>query len=243
MFIFLVKCLEDCHNDEKHEKELGSPNDRDTSYIKLRTKPIDVVNVDTPMYTDIQLPIQSHDQIINRNDHLFERQELLLNQCSPNNTCYSELTLTGSHTNVVSLFSSETHPPPPLNFISVLKCKKKLQKKENIDLEFSKPVTKNESELTKGTIQSKSNCLSLNKTTENNVCEEKSNINDGKLFPEINKITNGDIKEVLKNLNCHFDLSTKSSYVCNTNDLHDTYLNLKYSKNNTINKSSLVGNN
>lgn len=222
---------------------------------------------------------------MNNSDHLVESQELLLNQCLPNKTCHSESTQTDGFEKLLTCFSPRIQPPP-LNFISVLKCKNNLQKKENIDLEFSTPeidlkinnynhekcmdsikspvnsnilkivdcnksldlqnhnhiekedlLIKNEFELNTETIKLNSCCSSLIRTTENNVCEEKSDSNYDKLLPELNKITNEDIKQALKNLNYHFDSPTE-----NPNNLNDSNMHLKCIKNNSNNLSSPVSN-
>ncbi|KAL4132206.1 hypothetical protein QTP88_009408 [Uroleucon formosanum] len=81
-------------------------------------------------------------------------------------------------------------------------------------------------------VKPKSNNLSL---IENNNCEEK--LNDDKLFTKLNIITNEDVKQVLKKLNYDFDLLSKNNY-CNSNNLHNTCINLKFDEKNLNNKSS-----
>lgn len=66
------------------------------------------------------------------------------------------------------------------------------------------------------TIISDPNNLSLNQSTQNNVCiDQIHNVNNEKLFTSVNVLTNEDIKQVLKKNNYDFDdLLTKNS----TND-------------------------
>lgn len=276
---------ENCLNNEKQGDGNCILKERSMSDISLSKKSLDNANIETATNSDIQFLNQSYNQIMNNSDHLVESQELLLNQCSPNKTCRSESTQTDKCENLLSIFSPKIQPPP-LNFISVLKCKNNLQKQENIDLEFSKPeidlkinnynlgkcmndikspihsnilkvvdcnksldlqnlnhvekedlLIRNEFELNTETIKSNLCCPSLIETTEQNVCEEKLDLNNDKLVPEFNKITNEDIKQALKNLNYHFDSSSE-----NPNDLNDSNMHLKCIKNNSINLSSPVSN-
>lgn len=255
--------------------------------INLSIKPLDIKNNSAKSHTGLQLPIRSHKEIMKSIDNLEELQELLFDQCLPVKNNYSESTQTENLNNILSLSTSKSIPPP-MNFISVLKCKHNLQQSEKNKLEFYVPaadLNMSEYTLTNNLYPNKINnvdCTEFNKldvnccdeevnvsnvnhietknclgsyksslidepikpklntlsSIENNNCEEKINIiNNDKLFTKLNIITNEDIKQVLKKLDFNFDLSPKNNY-CNSNNLHNTCINLKFDENNSNNKSS-----
>jgi len=263
------------HDNEK-QQDGGDYLNRETLTmpdINLITRPLDIVYNNSKSYTDLQLPISSHKEIMKSIDHLVELQELLFDQCLPDKKYYSESTQTENCNNTSQLTSKSL--PPPMNFISVLKCKHNLQQSEKNDLEIYEPVTDlsinaynlysnkinniNNFESTKfnksdvencdeevnlpniNHIESK-NCLNISKSSlidetmkpksnnlfsteiiENNNCEDKIDIiNNDKLLTKLN--------------NYDFDLMTKNN-CCNLNNLHNTYINLKFDENNSNNKS------
>lgn len=97
------------------------------SDINLSKSSLDNVNIDIATNTDVQLLNQSYKQILNSSNYSMKSQELLMNQCSPVKTCHSESTQTDGCENLL-FFSPKIHPPP-LNFISIFKCKNNLRKK------------------------------------------------------------------------------------------------------------------
>lgn len=124
-----------CHNIEKPQVDDKMTLNGKISDISLSTKCIDHEN-----YGDLKLPNKSNEDIILNNDHSAEFRELLTNQCLSSKKFCPESTQTDDCNNTLSsLFSSKT-PPPPMNFVSILKCKYRLQEKENDNLEFSKPI-------------------------------------------------------------------------------------------------------
>jgi len=72
-------------------------------------------------------------------DHIEAIKQSFLNELLPTKTC-SESTQTDDYSNLLSWFSTEKSPPP-MNFISVLKCKNNLQQKEKNDWVLHEPVT------------------------------------------------------------------------------------------------------
>lgn len=281
-----------CHDNEKQKSDSAHLNREELTMpdINLSIKSLDNLNNCTKSHTGLQLPIKSHEEIMKSIDNLEELQELLFDQCLPVKNCYTESTQTENCNNMLSL-STLKSPPPPMSFISVLKCKHNLQQSEknnsevyepaanlnmnkhtitnnlysnktnNVEFtEFNKPdvnicnvevnlpnvndiETKNcldsyKPLLIDEPIKLKPNNLSSIEIIENNNCEEKINIvNNDKLFTKCNIITDEDIKKVLKNLNYEFDLLTKNNYY-NSNNLCNTYINLKFDENNSNNRSS-----
>lgn len=280
-----------CYDNEKEQGD-GVYLNRETLTIpdiNLSTKPLDIVNTVTKSKTGLQLPNRSHKEIMKNIDNLVELQELLFDQCLPVKKCYSESTQTEDSNNILSLLTSKS-PPPPMNFISVLKCKHNLQQSEKNDLEFYKPAANlsiNESSIANDLYSNKisninnvqstefnnavvnicdedlnlssikqNNCLSsyelslidepiklnsnnlFNKFIEKNNCEKNiDKINNDKLFTELNIITNEDIKQVLNKLNYDFDF-LKKNRLCNSNNLHNNCLSLKFDENISNNLSS-----
>lgn len=255
--------------------------------INLSIKPSDIKNNSAKLHTGLQLPIRSHKEIMKSIDNLEELQKLLFDQCLPVKNNFSESTQTENLNNILRFYTSKSLPPP-MNFISTLKCKNNLQQPEKNNLEFSVPTADlNMSEYTEYTLTNNlypnkinnvestkfkkldencsdeeinlpnvnhietKNCLGSYKSPsiyepvkpksnnlsliENNNCEEK--LNDDKLFTKLNIITNEDVKQVLKKLNYDFDLLSKNNY-CNSNNLHNTCINLKFDEKNLNNKSS-----
>lgn len=125
--------------------------------------------------------------------------------------------------------------PVHSNVLEIVDSNKSLDFQNLKHMEKEDLLIRNEFELNTETIKLKSCCPSLIETTENNVCEEKSDLNNDKLLPEFDKITNKDVKKALKNLNYHFDSSTDIP--------NDSNMHLKCIKNNSINFSSPVSNN
>lgn len=80
--------------------------------------------IDTQAFTGLDLSKNSHEEIIK---NIRDLQELVINKHSPSKIYYSESTQTEDYNNLLSLFSQKKCPPPPMNFISVLKCKNRLQ--------------------------------------------------------------------------------------------------------------------
>lgn len=65
----------------------------------------------------------------------------MFGQCLPNKNYSSESTQTDDHNNILNFFPAKTtFISPPMNFISVLKCKNSLQQTEKTDIELYKPV-------------------------------------------------------------------------------------------------------
>lgn len=72
---------------------------------------------------------------------------------------------------------------------------------------------------------------------ENKICKEKIHlVNNDELFPKLNEVTNEDITQFMKKLNCDLDFLTKNN--CITNDLDVTCKHLELNKNNVINGPS-----
>lgn len=177
-----------CHDNENQPGDDGYL-DRETLImpnIDLITKPLDIVNNNTKSHTGLQLPIRSHEEIMKSIDHLEELQELIFDQCLPVKKCNSESTQTENHNNILSLLTSKS-PPPPMNFISVLKCKLNLQQSEKNDLEFYEPAANlsiNECTIGNNLYSNKINNLDSNEVNklDLNICNEKTNL------PSINDI-------------------------------------------------------
>lgn len=177
-----------CRNNKKQPGD-DAYLDRETLImpdINLNTKPLDIVNNNTKSHTGLQLPIRSHEEIMKSIDHLEELQELLFDQCLPVKMCNSESTQTENHNNILSLLTPKS-PPPPMNFISVLKCKLNLQQSEKNDLEFYEPAANlsvNECTIKNNLYSNKINNLDSNEVNklDLNVCNEETNL------PSINHI-------------------------------------------------------
>ncbi|XP_025202491.1 centrosome-associated protein 350-like [Melanaphis sacchari] len=167
---------ESCHDNEKQSGD-NAYLDKETltmADINMSTKPSDIVNNSTKLHTGLQLPIKSHEEIMKSIDHLEELQELLFDQCLPVKKCNSESTQTKSHDKILSILTSKS-PPPPLNFISVLKCKLNLQQPENNNLKFYEPAVD----------------LNINEcTNENNLDSTKFNKQDVYVYDEETNLPN-----------------------------------------------------
>lgn len=133
MFIFSVKLIEENSvSNKKQQIDCLSLNEH-VAGVNLHIKPTDFINIDNET---------SRSNIFNKINHSIELQELIFDQCLPYKKCSSESTQTYDHNNELSFFSSKaTLTSPPMNFISVLKCKSNLQQTEKIDLELYKPVS------------------------------------------------------------------------------------------------------
>lgn len=138
-----------------------------------------VQNIVHETYSDSKLPKKLNEDIMQNIDHSVEFQELLINQCLSSKKSYSESTQTDGCISLLPLFSSK-NPPPPMNFISILKCKYRLQEIENDDLKVSKPFAN----------------LSTNECTISN------NLNNNKI--NSNKPDKANIEEALNNI-IHFN--------------------------------------
>lgn len=133
MLIFLVKQIDICDNNEVKQESDSICLEKKVSKVSISTQ---LVNTETP--NDIQLPFHSHGEIMKSINHLAERQELLIDRCLASKDCFSESTQTDDCNDISSLFSSKKCPLPPMNFMSVLKCKHNLQQLKKIDLESQK---------------------------------------------------------------------------------------------------------
>lgn len=72
---------------------------------------------------------------------------------------------------------------------------------------------------------------------ENNIFKEKTHlVNNDEIFTKLNEVTNEDITQFMKKLNCDLDFLTKNN--CVTNDLHVACKHLELNKNNVINGPS-----
>lgn len=72
---------------------------------------------------------------------------------------------------------------------------------------------------------------------ENNIRKEKIHLVNDELFTKLNIVTNEDITQFMKKLNCDLDFLTKNN--CVTNDLHNvTCKHLALNENNLINEQS-----
>lgn len=278
--LFLVDFVKEmCDNYEKRQNIDNISLNKDISNVNLGTETVDSVHIDNEIITNLTSLNKSHEQIIKNIEYMTELQKLLFKQNSPKEEKCSESTQTNNYNNLFSSFTSKT-PPPPMNFISVLKCKNNLQQTEKKSLEFIKPKNLNVNEysilnnlqynknkesfkvpdcdkivqspnlylnkqendlneylLIEEKIKSKSNGVCLNQTNENNVCENKTSIeNTDKLFTKSDILSNDDIKQFLKQRNYNLELLTKNS--CDTNDLHNTSIYSKNDEDSSINKIS-----
>lgn len=138
-FFFLVPLTEDVFYNEKLQVENDVTLNGKISDMSLSTKFIDTPNIDHEKYDELNLPNKLNEDIIQNIDNSTEYQELLIDKCLSRKKFSSESTQTDDCNNLLSLFSSKK-PPPPMNFISVLKCKYRLQEIVNDDLEFSKSI-------------------------------------------------------------------------------------------------------
>jgi len=155
--------------EEKNEKE----KDVEVSDINLQS-------IDTKSYTDLNLSKTSHEEILK---NIKELHELLIYQCLPSKNYYSESTQTDD-CNILSSLSPKKCPPP-LNFISVLKCKNRLQLARQNDFNSCKPIEN----------------LNINEySISNHLSNDKiSNINNVK--SSIQNVIDYDNKEHLPNIN------------------------------------------
>lgn len=125
-----------CNNKEPQNVDNISSN-RDISNINLDAKTVDSAFIYTNIITNLKSLNESHEEIIKSIEYVMGLQKLLLKHYLLKEKC-SESTQTNNYNNQLTSFTSKT-PPPPMNFISVLKCKYNLQQTEEKNLKYIKP--------------------------------------------------------------------------------------------------------
>lgn len=232
MFIIIANIVEEsCYNSEIEEKQ----NSVALSEKKSNTSVKPIYDIDTEtVILKLQSPNDSLEDILELTDHSDIFQEPSIKSINTHSSSLSrkkcslvctKSTQANNYNNLSSLFSSKTSPPP-MNFISALMCKSKLQQMKNNKFELLSSLNHitetgnvpNKSDLdscdkivrlqhketqctqencSNESVKSESNLFS-NKNTENIVCEEITNVvNNDKL----NKVTNEDCNDLLHNHN------------------------------------------
>jgi len=171
-----------CHDNEKPQSDSTYLNRETLTMpdINLSIKSSDIIKNSTKSQTGLQLPIISHEEITKSIDNLEELQESLFDQCLPVKNCLSESTQTENFNNILSLSASKS-PPPPMSFISVLKCKLNLQQLERKKLELYEPagdLNMNEYTITNNLYSNKINNVESTQFNKPdvNICDEKVNL-------------------------------------------------------------------
>lgn len=195
MLIFLVKQIDICDNNEIKQDSDSICLEKKVSKVSISTQ---LVNTETP--NDIQLPIHSHGEIMKSINHLAERQELLIDRYLPSKDCYSESTQTDDCIDLSSLFSSKKCPLPPMNFMSVLKCKHSLQQLEknylksqilSVNLGMNEYLISNNIESTVNHIPDIAGCNTVNSSNINQSEQEyKSSLINKTIISDPNNLPN-----------------------------------------------------
>lgn len=137
--LFSVVLEEMCDN----EKTINTVDDislnREISNINLCRKPFDSRNSNTEIITILKKQEEKLNSFDSRIEYIMEYLKLFFKQNVLENKCSESTQTDNYYDNLLHLFCPKT-PPPPLNIISVLKCKYNLQQKAMFEVNKHKRI-------------------------------------------------------------------------------------------------------